>query len=56
MRLDRFNDPSFRKGIAIDRLIGFQDLGGKDDFTTRTLENVLIKKGNSSYQIVLCNE
>ncbi|XP_015890001.3 thioredoxin domain-containing protein PLP3B [Ziziphus jujuba] len=35
----------FRKGIAIDRLIGFQDLGGKDDFTTRTLENVLIKKG-----------
>ncbi|XP_043718963.1 thioredoxin domain-containing protein PLP3A-like [Telopea speciosissima] len=35
----------FRKGIAIDRLIGFQDLGGKDDFTTNTLENVLIKKG-----------
>ncbi|KAJ4950204.1 hypothetical protein NE237_027036 [Protea cynaroides] len=36
---------SFRKGVAIDRLIGFQDLGGKDDFTTKALENVLIKKG-----------
>ncbi|XP_021273969.1 thioredoxin domain-containing protein PLP3A-like [Herrania umbratica] len=35
----------FRKGIAVDRLVGFQDLGGKDDFTTRTLEVVLIKKG-----------
>ncbi|GAB4855756.1 Thioredoxin domain-containing protein plp3b [Ancistrocladus abbreviatus] len=35
----------FRKGVAVDRLIGFQDLGGKDDFTTRTLENVLRKKG-----------
>lgn len=35
----------FRKGIAIDRLIGFQDLGTKDDFSTRTLESLLIKKG-----------
>ncbi|KAL9271052.1 Thioredoxin domain-containing protein [Drosera capensis] len=35
----------FRKGIAFDRLIGFQDLGGKDDFTIRMLENLLIKKG-----------
>ncbi|KAG8478229.1 hypothetical protein CXB51_028174 [Gossypium anomalum] len=35
----------FRKGIAVDRLVGFQDLGGKDDFVTRTLEVVLIKKG-----------
>ncbi|KAK4773720.1 hypothetical protein SAY87_028739 [Trapa incisa] len=35
----------FRKGIAVDRLVGFQDLGGKDDFTTRALENHLIKKG-----------
>ena len=35
-----------RKGIAVDRLVGFQDLGGKDDFVTRTLEVVLIKKGN----------
>ncbi|XP_044486999.1 thioredoxin domain-containing protein PLP3B-like [Mangifera indica] len=35
----------FRKGIAVDRLVGFQDLGGKDDFTTKTLEVTLIKKG-----------
>lgn len=41
----------FRKGIAVDRLIGFQDLGGKDDFTTKTLENLLIKKGIISEKI-----
>ncbi|KAJ4846388.1 Thioredoxin domain-containing protein plp3b [Turnera subulata] len=35
----------FRKGIAVDRLVGFQDLGGKDDFSTRALEILLIKKG-----------
>ncbi|PON99581.1 DnaJ-like [Trema orientale] len=35
----------FRKGIAVDRLVGFQDLGGKDDFTTKALENLLFKKG-----------
>lgn len=35
----------FRKGIAIDRLVGFQDLGGKDDFTAKTLEVLLVKKG-----------
>ncbi|KAL9378577.1 hypothetical protein Peur_029912 [Populus x canadensis] len=35
----------FSKGIAIDRLVGFQDIGGKDDFATRTLEIILIKKG-----------
>lgn len=35
----------FRKGIAVDRLVGFQDLGTKDDFPTTKLENVLIKKG-----------
>lgn len=35
----------FRKGIAEDRLVGFQDLGGKDDFSTRALEALLIKKG-----------
>ncbi|KAF4387016.1 hypothetical protein G4B88_024588 [Cannabis sativa] len=33
------------KGIAVDRVVGFQDLGAKDDFTTRALENLLIKKG-----------
>jgi hypothetical protein len=26
-------------------LVGFQDLGAKDDFTTRALEVLLIKKG-----------
>lgn len=36
-----------RKGVAVDRLVGFQDLGGKDDFSTKTLEVLLIKKGNS---------
>ncbi|KAL5754581.1 hypothetical protein ACOSP7_022801 [Xanthoceras sorbifolium] len=35
----------FRKGIAVDRLVGFIDLGGKDDFTTKTLEVLLTKKG-----------
>ncbi|PIN06821.1 ATP binding protein [Handroanthus impetiginosus] len=35
----------FRKGVAADRLVGFQDLGGKDDFSTRTLEIFLLKKG-----------
>jgi len=36
----------FRKGIAVDRLVGFQDLGSKDDFSTRALENILKMKGN----------
>jgi hypothetical protein len=44
---------SFRKGIAVDRLVGFQDLGGKDDFTTKALEVLLIKKGNTFVQRVL---
>ncbi|CAA0839251.1 Thioredoxin domain-containing protein PLP3B [Striga hermonthica] len=35
----------FRKGVATDRVVGFQDLGGKDDFSTRTLEILLVKKG-----------
>ena len=36
-----------RNGIAIDRIVGFQDLGGKDDFTTKTLEVLLLRKGNA---------
>jgi hypothetical protein len=36
----------FRKGIAVDRLVGFQDLRSKDDFPTRALENILKTKGN----------
>lgn len=35
----------FRNGIASDRLVGFQDLGGKDDFSTKVLEGFLLKKG-----------
>uniref|UniRef100_A0A7N0TMZ9 Thioredoxin domain-containing protein n=1 Tax=Kalanchoe fedtschenkoi TaxID=63787 RepID=A0A7N0TMZ9_KALFE len=35
----------FRKGVAIDIVVGFQDLGSKDDFTTRSLEILLTKKG-----------
>nr|XP_027075015.1 thioredoxin domain-containing protein PLP3B-like isoform X2 [Coffea arabica] len=34
----------FRNGIAIDRLVGFQDLVGKDDFTTKALEILLLRK------------
>ncbi|KAM1529217.1 hypothetical protein ACFX1Z_018450 [Malus domestica] len=35
----------FRKGVAVDRLVGFQEVGAKDDFSTRALEVALIKKG-----------
>ena len=34
-----------RDGVAFDRLIGFQDLGGVDDFPTSRLENWLLRKG-----------
>ncbi|EOA14573.1 hypothetical protein CARUB_v10027815mg, partial [Capsella rubella] len=34
----------FSKGIAMDRLVGFQDLGAKDDFSTTKLENLLVRK------------
>lgn len=44
-----------RKGVAVDRLVGFQDLGAKDDFATRTLEVVLIKKGNELLSGSTCN-
>lgn len=37
-----------RKGIATDRLVGFQDLGGKDDFSTKALEILFTKKGDVS--------
>lgn len=32
----------------MDRLVGFQDLGAKDDFSTTKLENLLVKKGRAS--------
>ncbi|KAI5067017.1 hypothetical protein GOP47_0017545 [Adiantum capillus-veneris] len=34
----------FRDGVAFDRLVGFHDLGGVDDFSTSTLENWLLRK------------
>lgn len=37
----------------MDRLIGFIDMGGKDDFSTRALEVVLIKKGNALSSVCL---
>ncbi|KAM2667195.1 hypothetical protein EV2_018917 [Malus domestica] len=37
--------PFFRKGVAVDRLVGFQEVGAKDDFSTRALEVALINKG-----------
>uniref|UniRef100_T1G6U5 Phosducin domain-containing protein n=1 Tax=Helobdella robusta TaxID=6412 RepID=T1G6U5_HELRO len=35
----------FKKGVVVDRLIGFDDLGNTDDFTTGVLENHLSKSG-----------
>jgi len=35
----------FKDGVAVDRIIGFEDLGGKDDFTTSSLERLLFKSG-----------
>ncbi|KAG0625092.1 hypothetical protein M758_2G027200 [Ceratodon purpureus] len=35
----------FRDGVAVDRIIGFQELGGVDDFTTKALESRLLKAG-----------
>lgn len=32
----------------MDRLVGFQDLGAKDDFSSEKLENVLVKKGSKA--------
>ncbi len=30
----------FRDGIAVDRIVGFEELGGVDDFPTKALEDV----------------
>jgi hypothetical protein len=35
----------FIDGIAVDRLVGFSDLGNKDDFPTLMLVRRLIKAG-----------
>ena len=34
----------FQNGVAIDRIVGFEGLGGKDDFTTSALERKLVEK------------
>jgi len=35
----------FEDGIAIDRIIGFEELGEEDDFPTMNLIRVLVKRG-----------
>eukprot|EP00271_Cylindrocystis_brebissonii_P012869 TRINITY_DN3237_c0_g2_i1.p1 TRINITY_DN3237_c0_g2~~TRINITY_DN3237_c0_g2_i1.p1 ORF type:complete len:230 (+),score=54.12 TRINITY_DN3237_c0_g2_i1:191-880(+) len=35
----------FRDGVAIDRIVGFEELGGKDDFATAALLRRLTSKG-----------
>jgi hypothetical protein len=34
-----------RDGVATDRIVGFHELGGVDDFSTSALETRLLKKG-----------
>ena len=40
----------FRKGIAIDRIVGFEELGGTDDFSQLRLEKRLADKGVITYK------
>ena len=35
----------FENGVAIDRIIGFEELGGQDDFPTLSLTRRLVKGG-----------
>lgn len=35
----------FVNGVAVDRIVGFDELGAKDDFKTDTLEAKLLKAG-----------
>eukprot|EP00850_Spirogloea_muscicola_P020638 SM000222S06979 [mRNA] locus=s222:118508:120854:+ [translate_table: standard] len=35
----------FKNGVAIDRVVGFDELGGKDDFATAALERRLSRQG-----------
>ena len=35
----------FMDGIAIDRIVGFEELGGKDDFPTILLSRRLVNAG-----------
>lgn len=40
----------FKKGIAIDRIVGFDELGGVDDFPQIRLEKRLTEKGIITYK------
>ena len=35
----------FDDGIAFDRIVGFEELGGKDDFPTMALTRRMVKSG-----------
>lgn len=35
----------FRNGVAYDRIVGFEELGARDDFPTSKLENMLLTGG-----------
>ena len=35
----------FDNGVAVDRVVGFEELGGSDDFPTLTLTRRLIRGG-----------
>ena len=35
----------FMDGIAVDRIIGFEELGNKDDFPTMALTRLLVNSG-----------
>ncbi|KAL3675602.1 hypothetical protein R1sor_025550 [Riccia sorocarpa] len=35
----------FKNGVACDRIVGFEELGGKDDFTRAALESRLLRAG-----------
>ena len=35
----------FRSGVALDRVIGFDDFGGKDDFSLAAVERRLLSSG-----------
>ena len=35
----------FRNGVAYDRIVGFEELGAKDDFPTSKLEGMLLNAG-----------
>jgi len=35
----------FENGVAIDRIVGFEEVGGQDDFPTMNLVRRLVKAG-----------